>query len=115
MSGERKNGREQALATRVRAFTARHLGYDAAAGTGIKGITALSPTAFRHIVATSLIKRYPRHPQIAADAIADGVEVTLETYARYLPEDRCPQLETAMAESMQAAAKAARDIVAMVR
>ncbi|MDI1343350.1 MAG: hypothetical protein PSV22_04500 [Pseudolabrys sp.] len=111
-SEERDNKREVALATRVRAFTARHLGYNAASGTGIKGITALSPTAFRHIVATSLIKRYPRHPEIAADAIADSVQVTLANYARYLPEDRRPLLETAMAEARHGATKAARDLAA---
>jgi hypothetical protein len=91
-----------ALLHRVKKISRRHLRWNPAAGTGIEGVDYLTPTSFRHIGATSAIKR-SGDPQQAADLLADTVEVTAEYYAEWLVSDRAH----ALSATKQAAAKAA--------
>ena len=91
-----------ALAGRVRAFTARHLGWNKKSGTGIEGIKSFSPSGFRHIVATSVVKRSGSFKE-AADVIADSEPVTRLHYAQYRPSDRAERLGRTQANSARAA------------
>ncbi len=91
-----------ALAGRVRAFTARHLGGNKKEGSGIEGIKSFSPSGFRHIVATSVVKRSGSFKE-AADVIADSEPVTRLHYAQYRPSDRAERLGRTQADSARAA------------
>lgn len=75
-------------------LTARHVGYKPKTGQGIQGITRFPPHAFRHILATGVLKASTAsNPwQEAADAIHDGEDVVRKNYARYVPRDREQQL-----------------------
>jgi hypothetical protein len=87
---------ENALAVRVRAFTKRHLAWNEATGTGIKGIVEFGPTAFRHILATAILKSTGSFT-IAADAIADSEQTARKYYTRFEPSDRREDLDGAIA------------------
>jgi hypothetical protein len=87
---------ENALAVRVRAFTKRHLSWDEAAGTGIKGIVEFGPIAFRHILATAVLKHTGSFA-LAADAIADSEQTARKYYTRFEPNDRREDLDAAIA------------------
>jgi hypothetical protein len=87
---------ESGLAVRVRAFTKRHLAWNKRRGSGIKGIRALSPTCFRHILATAVLKETMGNYSLAADAIADSVQTAIKHYARFKPSDRLQKLEEAI-------------------
>jgi hypothetical protein len=79
-----------AIASLLKRITARHLGFKPITGKGIEGIKGFSVHAFRHILATGILKlSKSRNPwQEAADAIHDGEEVVRKNYARYVPRDR---------------------------
>jgi hypothetical protein len=87
---------ENGLAVRVRAFTRRHLAWDEAAGTGVKGIVEFGPTAFRHILATAVLKSTGSFA-LAADAIADSEQTVRKYYTRFEPSDRREDLDEAIA------------------
>ncbi len=87
---------ENALAVRVRAFTKRHLAWDEAANTGVKGIVEFGPIAFRHILATAILKQTGSFP-LAADAIADSEQTARKYYTRFEPSDRREDLDAAIA------------------
>jgi hypothetical protein len=92
----RKNYRpyEAGLACAVRRFVARHIGFEADPATRIEGLRTFSPCAFRHILATAIVKATGRC-DLAADAIGDTPEVAQRYYQRFLPEDRKEELESA--------------------
>lgn len=85
------NEREKALARRVCTFTRRHLGSDPDIGFGLENFEGISPTAFRHILATAIVKK-TGDMQLAADAIADSLDVARRHYAHFLPTDRRPRV-----------------------
>jgi len=86
---------ENGLAGRIRTATNRHLAWDEAAGTGIKGIFGFGPTAFRHILATAVLKLTGSFV-LAADAIADSEQTARKYYTRFKPSDRRESLDDAI-------------------
>lgn len=91
----------------IHRLTGTHVGYNAETGRGIKGIVSFPCHAFRHILATGILKtsRHPNPRQQAADAIHDSIR-TVEAYLRYLPKDReadlMETLEEALSEELTA-------------
>lgn len=74
----------------VERMTAKHLSYKPGTGRGIKGVVRFGPHAFRHILATAVLKLASdgNAEQQAADAIQDSVATVRQNYARYVPRDR---------------------------
>ncbi len=74
----------------VERMTAKHLSYKPGTGEGIKGVVRFGPHAFRHILATAVLKLAidGNAEQQAADAIQDSVATVRQNYARYVPRDR---------------------------
>jgi hypothetical protein len=87
-------------------LTARHVGHKPKTGEGIKGITRFSPHAFRHILATAILKasKAANPWQEAADAIHDSEDTVRKNYARYVPRDREDQLMATLQTVLSAAA-----------
>jgi len=79
-------------------LTARHVGYKPKTGEGIEGVTSFPPHAFRHILATAVLKASTANNpwQEAADVIHDGEEAVRKNYARYVPRDREHRLTATM-------------------
>jgi hypothetical protein len=92
----RKNYRpyEAALADAVRRFVGRHIGFEADSTMRIEGLRTFSPCAFRHILATAIVKATGRC-DLAGDAICDTPEIAQKYYQRFVPEDRKEGLEAA--------------------
>lgn len=91
-------------------ITARHVGYKPQTGAGIKGVTHFGAHAFRHILATGVLKLAmgagTGNPWLlAADAIHDSEAVVRKHYARHVPRDREQSLMTTI--QLGFAAKAA--------
>jgi len=96
LPSKRRNNRpfEAGLAAMVRRCVARHIGYEAPPEPRVPGLRTFSPCAFRHILATSIVKATGRC-DLAADAIGDTEEIACKYYQRFLPSDRKESLEAA--------------------
>jgi hypothetical protein len=106
---------KKALGTRVRKFTKRHLAWDRKTGKGIEGFKkGFSPSAYRHIGVTSIIRK-SKNWQQAADLIADSVEVTKEFYGEFLMSDRDDDRDATKEDIAVAAEAGARELQAKGR
>jgi hypothetical protein len=104
-----------ALVSRVCKFTKRHLVWNQKTGKGIEGFKkGFSPSAYRHIGVTSIIRK-SKNWQQAADLIADSVEVTKEFYGEFLMSDRDDDRDATKEDIAVAAEAGARELQAKGR
>ncbi|MEH2480196.1 hypothetical protein V1282_003553 [Nitrobacteraceae bacterium AZCC 2146] len=88
--GEQGRFQSSSVQKLTKQLTGRYVGYKPKTGRGLEGIKQFPPHAFRHILATGILKlSKSRQPeQEAADAIHDSIDMVRSNYARYVPRDR---------------------------